>query len=57
MDIFFAILQFATLALILVLMYRPLGDYMSRIYTSKKDVKVERGLYRLIGVDSSKDQT
>lgn len=57
MDIFFAILQFATLALILALLYRPLGDYMARIYTSKKDLKVERGLYRLIGVDSSRDQT
>lgn len=57
MDIFFAILQFSTLALILALMYRPLGDYMARIYTSKKDLKAERGLYRLIGVDSSKDQT
>ncbi len=57
MDIFFAILQFATLALILAVLYRPLGDYMARIYTSKKDLKVERGLYRLIGVDSSQDQT
>lgn len=57
MDILFAILQFATLALILTALYRPLGDYMARIYTSKKDLKVERGLYRLIGVDSSKEQT
>ena len=57
MDIFFAILQFATLALILAVLYRPLGDYMARIYTSKKDLKVDRGLYRLIGVDSSQDQT
>lgn len=57
MDILFAILQFATLALILAALYRPLGDYMARIYTSGKDLKAERGLYKLIGVDSSKEQT
>ncbi|MGV8858720.1 potassium-transporting ATPase subunit KdpA [Rhodoglobus sp.] len=57
MEVLFAILQFATLALILTALYRPLGDYMARIYTSSKDLKVERGLYRAIGVDSSKEQT
>ncbi|QAV70927.1 potassium-transporting ATPase subunit KdpA [Salinibacterium sp. UTAS2018] len=57
MEILFAILQFATLALILAALYRPLGDYMARIYTSGKDLQAERGLYKLIGVDSSKEQT
>lgn len=57
MDILFAILQVATLALILALLYRPLGEYMARIFTSKKDLKVERVFYRLIGVDSSSEQT
>lgn len=57
MDVFFAVLQFATLALILALLYRPLGDYMARIYTSKKDLRIERGFYRFIGVDSSTEQT
>ena len=28
-------------------LYRPLGDYMAHIYTSTKDWRVERGLYRL----------
>ncbi|MFD4422322.1 potassium-transporting ATPase subunit KdpA [Agromyces sp. NPDC058484] len=57
MDVFFAVLQAATLALILALLYRPLGDYMARIYTSTKDWKVERGLYRLIGVDPRAEQS
>ena len=57
MDVFFAILQVATLVLILALLYRPLGDYMAHIYTSRKDLKVERGFYRIIGVDSSVEQT
>ncbi|MGV8911448.1 MAG: potassium-transporting ATPase subunit KdpA [Rhodoglobus sp.] len=57
MEILFAILQFATLALILAALYRPLGDYMAHIYSSGKDLQAERGLYKLIGVDSSKEQT
>ncbi len=57
MGALFAILQVATLVLALVLTYRPLGDYMARIYTSARDLKAERIVYRLIGVDSSSEQT
>ena len=49
--------QLATLALILAIAYRPLGDYMARVFTSPKDLKVERGVYRMIGVDSSAEQS
>ena len=49
--------QFATLALALALAYRPLGDYMARVFTTKKDLKVERGFYRLIGVKSDAEQS
>ncbi|MGW9166673.1 potassium-transporting ATPase subunit KdpA [Agromyces sp. NPDC055658] len=52
-----AVAQAATLALVLGLLYRPLGDYMARIYTSDRDLKVERGLYRLIGVDPRGEQS
>lgn len=52
-----AVMQAATLALILGLLYRPLGDVMARIYTSDRDLKVERGLYRLIGVDPRGEQS
>lgn len=57
MDTFLAILQVASVALVLVLLYRPLGDYMAHTYTSKKDLAVERGFYRLIGVESHSEQS
>jgi K+-transporting ATPase ATPase A chain len=53
----FAILQAATLVVILVVLYRPLGDYMARLYTSSRDLRIERGFYRLIGVDARAEQT
>ena len=52
-----AVLTLATLALILAVAYRPLGDYMAWVYTSPKDARAERGLYRLIGVDPASAQT
>jgi len=47
----------ATLVLLLGLSYRPLGDYMAATFTSKKDLTIERGFYRLIGVDSRASQS
>lgn len=49
--------QVATLVLVLAVAYRPLGDYMARMYTSDRDLAVERGVYRLIGVDARSGQT
>ncbi|MCD2443525.1 potassium-transporting ATPase subunit KdpA [Agromyces sp. SYSU K20354] len=57
MGVLFAVLQAATLVLILALIYRPLGDYMAHLYSSDRDWKVERGLYRLIGVDPRAEQS
>ena len=57
MEGLFAVLQAATLALVLALIYRPLGDYMAHLYTTDKDWKVERGLYRLVGVDPRSEQS
>lgn len=57
MEVLFAALQAATLALILALLYRPLGDYLARSYTSDRDWRVERGFYRLIGVDPRAEQS
>ena len=51
------ILQIATVLLILALLYRPLGDGIARVFTSEKDWRVERGMYRLVGVDPSSQQT
>jgi len=56
-TIWFGILQAATLIVALVLLYRPLGDAIARIYTSTRDLRVERGLYRVIGVDPTSEQT
>ncbi|MDN4612854.1 potassium-transporting ATPase subunit KdpA [Leifsonia sp. F6_8S_P_1B] len=53
----FAIAALLTVALVLAVLYRPLGDYMAWIYTSRKDWRVERGIYRLIGVDPRSEQT
>jgi K+-transporting ATPase ATPase A chain len=49
--------QLATLAVLLVALYRPVGDYLTHTYTSTKDLRVERGFYRLIGVDPASSQS
>ncbi|MFI6845600.1 potassium-transporting ATPase subunit KdpA [Kitasatospora sp. NPDC050467] len=49
-------LQFLALVAALVLCYRPLGDYIAHLLTSKKHLRVERGLYKVIGVDGDADQ-
>lgn len=56
-DAFAGVLQIATLALILVVIHRPLGGYIAWIFSSTKDSAVERGFYRLIGVSSANEQT
>lgn len=56
-TVWFGVLQAAPVLLILALIYRPFGDYIARIYTSSKDLAVERGVYRIIGVDSRAEQT
>jgi K+-transporting ATPase ATPase A chain len=57
MTVLFGILQILTVALIVVLLYRPLGDYMAHIFTSSKNLRVERGFYRLIGVNPASEQS
>jgi K+-transporting ATPase ATPase A chain len=57
MTIWLFIAQLATLAVVLVAIHRPLGEYMARVYTSTKDLRVERGFYRLIGVDARSEQS
>ena len=56
-SIWAGILQIATVALALILLYRPLGDGMARVFTSTHDARVERGVYRVIGVDAASEQT
>jgi len=51
------VLTSLTLLVALGLAYRPLGDYIARIYTGERDLALERGTYRLIGVDPRSAQT
>ncbi|WGW13397.1 potassium-transporting ATPase subunit KdpA [Saxibacter everestensis] len=57
MQIWFAIASFLAVATILAAVYRPLGDYMATVYTGRKHLAVERGFYRLIGVDHESEQS
>ncbi|WP_427870214.1 potassium-transporting ATPase subunit KdpA [Leucobacter luti] len=53
----YAVLAFATVALVLGVLYRPFGDYMAWAYQSTKDWAVERVAYRVMGVDPKSEQT
>jgi potassium-transporting ATPase potassium-binding subunit len=50
------ILQIVLLVLALAVFYKPLGDYIARIFTSQKHSRVELGLYRVMGIDKDADQ-
>jgi potassium-transporting ATPase potassium-binding subunit len=45
------------LVAVLAAVHVPLGDYMYHVYTSPRDLKVEKALYRVIGIDSTAEQT
>ncbi|MDN5717194.1 MAG: potassium-transporting ATPase subunit KdpA [Janibacter sp.] len=45
------------MVLVLALAYRPLGDYMARVYDSTKHLRLERGVYRLTGVNPDVEQS
>jgi potassium-transporting ATPase potassium-binding subunit len=49
-------LQFALLVAALAACYVPLGNYIAHIFTSDKDWVIERGFYKLIGIDRTADQ-
>jgi len=49
-------LQLALLVAALAACYIPVGNYMAHIFTTDKHWRVERGLYKLIGVNPSADQ-
>jgi K+-transporting ATPase ATPase A chain len=51
------ILFLVSLIVALVAVHVPLGDYMYRVYTSTKDSRGERVIYRLIGADPKAEQT
>jgi K+-transporting ATPase ATPase A chain len=57
MTLWLFIAQLTTLIVVLVAIHRPLGEYMARTYTATKHLRVERGFYRLIGVDPASEQS
>jgi len=56
-DTWAGLLQVAALVLLIAVSYRPLGDYMAHILTTKKHSRVEKALYKTMGVDPEADQT
>ncbi|MEV7526565.1 potassium-transporting ATPase subunit KdpA [Streptomyces sp. NPDC091371] len=47
------VLQLLALIAALALAYRPLGDYMARVYSSEKHYKPEKWIYKAIGANPS----
>ncbi|RKF27658.1 potassium-transporting ATPase subunit KdpA [Micromonospora globbae] len=46
-----------SLVVSLVAIYRPFGDYMYRVVSGTRQSRVERGIYRLVGVNPAAEQT
>ena len=49
--------SFAAVVLVLGALHLPLGGYLARVFTSDRDLRVERAFYRAIGVDPRAGQT
>ena len=55
-DTLAGLLQAGVLVAALAACWKPLGDHLARVFTSERHLAVERGLYRLGGVDPDADQ-
>lgn len=51
------ILFLGSLVFALAVVYRPLGDYMYRVYSRPEHGRAERAAYRLVGADPDAEQT
>lgn len=51
------LLTIATLVVLLAAVHIPLGDHMARVFTASSHGRVERRLYRLVGVDPDAEQS
>ncbi|MFI0479581.1 potassium-transporting ATPase subunit KdpA [Actinomadura sp. 9N215] len=51
------ILFIVSLVAALAVVYRPLGDYMYRVYSGRSHWRVERGIYRLVGAKPDAEQS
>lgn len=50
------LLQVGLLMVLLAVAYRPFGDYMARVYSSPRHLRVERGIYRVVRIDPDSEQ-
>ncbi|MDI2028544.1 potassium-transporting ATPase subunit KdpA [Saccharopolyspora sp. TS4A08] len=50
------LLQAGLLVAALAIAHKPFGDYMARVYTSETDWRIEKIVYRLVGVDPTARQ-
>ncbi|ALG13077.1 potassium-transporting ATPase subunit KdpA [Kibdelosporangium phytohabitans] len=50
------LLQVGLLLLALAVVYKPLGDYMARVFTAKKHLRLERAVYKVGRVDPDSEQ-
>ncbi|WP_031468881.1 potassium-transporting ATPase subunit KdpA [Sciscionella sediminilitoris] len=55
-DLWAGLLQIGVLLLCLAAAYKPLGDYMARVFTSERHWKLESGIYRVIRVNPDSGQ-
>ncbi len=51
------VLTIVTLAAALAVAYRPCGDHVHRVVAGRRHSVLERGVYRLVGVDPAAEQT
>ncbi|GIH11939.1 potassium-transporting ATPase subunit KdpA [Rugosimonospora africana] len=56
-DLTAGILFIVSMFVVLALVYVPLGDYMYRVVNRERHLRVERGIYKLIGVNPSGEQS
>ncbi|MCD2500078.1 potassium-transporting ATPase subunit KdpA [Microbacterium nymphoidis] len=52
-----AIVQALALVALLVITHRPMGDLLARVYTARRHLRIERGTYKLLGVDGDAQQS
>ncbi|MHA7175355.1 potassium-transporting ATPase subunit KdpA [Arthrobacter sp. Sr24] len=56
LNVFSLATQLAVLIVALAALHQPLGKYLATTFTSHKHLAVERGLYKISGVDPQADQ-
>ncbi len=55
-DTLAGLIQLAVLVVALGIAWKFLGDWMHRVFTSNKQNVIERGIYRVVGVDPNSEQ-